>query len=103
MVVAHRKFIARSGHTDASNAEPSRPSHLDFTSRAPFRSPVPCLQIVPLRVVLPSTKEVAMGKHSEKDDDEPKGGRPGPADHGREGGMATRENAPELTEPDSED
>jgi hypothetical protein len=29
---------------------------------------------------------------------EPKGGRPGPADHGREGGMATREEAPELTE-----
>lgn len=26
--------------------------------------------------------------------------RPGPADHGREGGMATRENAPELTEND---
>ncbi len=25
---------------------------------------------------------------------------PGPADHGREGGMATREIAPELTEPD---
>ena len=24
----------------------------------------------------------------------------GPADHGRDGGMATRENAPELTEPD---
>jgi hypothetical protein len=23
---------------------------------------------------------------------------PGPADHGRAGGMATRENAPELTE-----
>jgi hypothetical protein len=23
---------------------------------------------------------------------------PGPADHGRDGGMATRENAPELTE-----
>ncbi|GAB1811102.1 hypothetical protein [Mycobacterium sp. MUNTM1] len=45
-----------------------------------------------------------MGKHSEKeDDDEPKGGRPGPVDHGREGGMATRENAPELTEPDRED
>ncbi|OBF65979.1 hypothetical protein A5753_07530 [Mycobacterium sp. 852002-51971_SCH5477799-a] len=60
------------------------------------------LQIVPLRVVLPS-KEVAMAKHSEKDDDEAKGGRPGPADHGREGGMATRENAPELTEPDRED
>ena len=33
-------------------------------------------------------------------EDEPKGGRPGPADHGRQGGMATRENAPELTEPD---
>ncbi|WP_197518702.1 hypothetical protein [Mycobacterium sp. ACS1612] len=28
---------------------------------------------------------------------------PGPADHGREGGMATRENAPELTEPDRGD
>lgn len=25
---------------------------------------------------------------------------PGPADHGREGGMATREVAPELTTPD---
>lgn len=25
---------------------------------------------------------------------------PGPEDHGREGGMATREIAPELTEPD---
>jgi hypothetical protein len=28
---------------------------------------------------------------------------PRPADHGREGGMATRENAPELTEPDRDD
>lgn len=27
---------------------------------------------------------------------------PGPADHGREGGMATREIAPELTEPDDD-
>lgn len=63
----------------------------------------PRSQIVPVRVVLPSTKEVAMARHSEKDDDEPKGGRPGPADHGREGGMATRENAPELTEPERED
>jgi hypothetical protein len=44
-----------------------------------------------------------MSKHSDTDDDEPKGGRPGPADHGREGGMATRENAPELTEPDRDD
>lgn len=25
---------------------------------------------------------------------------PGPADHGRDGGMATREIAPELAEPD---
>lgn len=43
-----------------------------------------------------------MPKESEdgdRQDDEPKGGRPGPVDHGREGGMATRENAPELTEP----
>lgn len=31
---------------------------------------------------------------------EPEGGRPGPEDHGRDGGMATRELAPELTEPD---
>jgi hypothetical protein len=44
-----------------------------------------------------------MSKQSERDDDEPKGGRPGPVDHGGEGGMATRENAPELTEPDRED
>ncbi|WP_279627698.1 hypothetical protein [Mycobacterium paraffinicum] len=44
-----------------------------------------------------------MGKHSKKDDDELMGDPPGPADHGREGGMATRENAPELTELDRED
>jgi hypothetical protein len=44
-----------------------------------------------------------MGKHSRTGDDEPKGGRPGPEDQGREGGMATRENAPELTEPDRDD
>ena len=44
-----------------------------------------------------------MGKEPDSDDgrtEEPKGGRPGPADHGGAGGMATRENAPELTEPD---
>jgi hypothetical protein len=35
--------------------------------------------------------------------EEPKGGRPGPADHGGAGGMATRENAPEVTEPDHDD
>lgn len=40
-----------------------------------------------------------MGKETDDSEhDEPKGGRPGPADHGREGGMATRENAPELTD-----
>lgn len=32
--------------------------------------------------------------------DEPKGGRPGPTDEGKEGGMATREVAPEVTTPD---
>lgn len=37
---------------------------------------------------------------ADKKTEEPKGGRPGPEDHGREGGMATREIAPELTEPD---
>ncbi|MBF6167586.1 hypothetical protein IU486_22900 [Streptomyces gardneri] len=36
----------------------------------------------------------------ENDAGEPKGGRPGPKDQGREGGMATREIAPELTDPD---
>lgn len=29
--------------------------------------------------------------------DEPKGGRPGPTDRNRDGGMATREIAPEVT------
>ena len=37
------------------------------------------------------------GLYDDEDADEPKGGRPGPTDHGREGGMATRENAPDLT------
>jgi hypothetical protein len=36
-------------------------------------------------------------------DSEPKGGRPGPIDQGHEGGMATRENAPELTKPTTHD
>ncbi|GFG65380.1 hypothetical protein MKUB_28700 [Mycobacterium kubicae] len=44
-----------------------------------------------------------MPKESETSADEPKGGRPGPADHGREGGMATREQAPELTDPERDD
>lgn len=35
--------------------------------------------------------------------DEPRGGRPGPADKGREGGMATREVAPDVADtPDQE-
>ena len=40
------------------------------------------------------------GISDDEDADEPKGGRPGPSDQGREGGMATRENAPEITTPD---
>ncbi|MGB7235430.1 MAG: hypothetical protein WBD41_05530 [Rhodococcus sp. (in: high G+C Gram-positive bacteria)] len=39
----------------------------------------------------------ATGKAAEHDD-EPKGGHPGPVDEGKNGGMATRELAPELTE-----
>lgn len=35
---------------------------------------------------------------SEPTSSEPKGGRPGPADRGGAGGMATRENAPEVAE-----
>jgi hypothetical protein len=31
-------------------------------------------------------------------DDSKKGGRPGPSDEGREGGMATRENAPDVAD-----
>ena len=34
--------------------------------------------------------------------DEPKGGRPGPRDEGGEGGMATRENTPDVAETDDE-
>jgi hypothetical protein len=45
-----------------------------------------------------------MARHRAETDepDEPKGGRPGPTDQGREGGMSTREIAPELTEPDDD-
>ena len=32
----------------------------------------------------------------EDSDDSKKGGRPGPTDEGREGGMATREQAPDV-------
>ncbi|MFD6107682.1 hypothetical protein ACFWFQ_34035 [Nocardia salmonicida] len=36
--------------------------------------------------------------HDEKEPTEPKGGRPGPTDQGKDGGMATREVAPEIAE-----
>ncbi|MEU4708414.1 hypothetical protein AB0G00_18440 [Nocardia salmonicida] len=36
--------------------------------------------------------------HDEKEPTEPKGGRPGPTDQGKNGGMATREHAPEIAE-----
>jgi hypothetical protein len=45
-----------------------------------------------------STQSDADGERAQ----EPKGGRPGPADHGGDGGMATRENAPEIAEPDGD-
>jgi hypothetical protein len=38
----------------------------------------------------------------EPKDDRPKDDRPGPKNHGREGGMATRENAPDVAESDQE-
>lgn len=41
-----------------------------------------------------------MAREKDRDDEktgEPKGGRPGPTDQDRHGGMATREIAPELT------
>jgi hypothetical protein len=39
-----------------------------------------------------------MTKDTHGETDEPRGGRPGPVDHGKNGGMATREYAPELAE-----
>ena len=38
------------------------------------------------------------GIYDDEDADEPKGGRPGPTDEGGEGGMATRENTPDVDE-----
>jgi hypothetical protein len=38
------------------------------------------------------------GSGADSDADEPKGGRPGPKDEGREGGMATREKAPDVAD-----
>lgn len=43
-----------------------------------------------------------MGTRDADDRGEPKGGRPGPTDQGHQGGMATRENAPELTDSDDD-
>lgn len=40
------------------------------------------------------------GIYDDENADEPKGGRPGPTDEGKEGGMATREVAPEVTTSD---
>jgi hypothetical protein len=42
------------------------------------------------------------GIYDDESGDEPKGGRPGPTDGGHEGGMATREVAPDVAEPDQE-
>lgn len=45
-----------------------------------------------------------MGRDSDASGhDRPRDEPPGPADHGREGGMATRENASELTEPSDDE
>jgi hypothetical protein len=38
------------------------------------------------------------GIYDDESADEPKGGRPGPKDEGRDGGMATRENAPDVAD-----
>jgi hypothetical protein len=42
------------------------------------------------------------GIYDDEDSDEPKGGRPGPSDQGGDGGMATRENTPDVAEADQE-
>jgi hypothetical protein len=42
------------------------------------------------------------GKGIYDDEDEPKGGRPRPTDEGGEGGMATRENTPDVDESSEE-
>ncbi|MGX7731693.1 hypothetical protein ACWPOB_20850 [Rhodococcus sp. 2H158] len=39
-----------------------------------------------------------MTEKKSTDDNRPKGGRPGPVDEGKDGGMATREHAPEIAE-----
>lgn len=42
------------------------------------------------------------GIYDGEDAEESKGGPPGPTDHGRDGGMATHEIAPDVAEPDQE-
>jgi hypothetical protein len=42
------------------------------------------------------------GIYDDENAGEPKGGRPGPTDEGRDGGMATREVTPEVAETDHE-
>jgi hypothetical protein len=42
------------------------------------------------------------GIYDDEDSGEAKGGRPGPKDENREGGMATRENTPDVAETDQE-
>jgi hypothetical protein len=42
------------------------------------------------------------GKGIYDDEDADEGGRPGPTDEGREGGMATRENTPDVAETNEE-
>ena len=42
------------------------------------------------------------GIYDEDDTDETNGGRPGPTDEGRDGGMAKREVAPDVAETDAE-
>ena len=42
------------------------------------------------------------GIYDDEGADEPKGGRPGPTDEGGEGGMARRENTPDVDESSEE-
>ncbi|MFD6856485.1 hypothetical protein ACFWCF_03930 [Rhodococcus sp. NPDC060090] len=42
-------------------------------------------------------------KDRSSDEDDARTDPPGPADHGRDGGMATRENAPEVVQRSDDD
>jgi len=50
------------------------------------------------------TRDDEDNRMTDKDDNDqsPKGGHPGPVDKGGDGGMATREQAPELVEDSSD-